>query len=95
MVRRFAVGSPADLMALDAMKKSGACVSVAKVWGAAKNRGGAGFDGRVFVAFYTDHRPARRAVIFRLGIDNEVHEFAELKYNTALKWCGMYLRPAA
>ena len=40
MVRRFAIGSPADLMALDAMKKSGACVSVAKVWGAAKNRGG-------------------------------------------------------
>ena len=95
MVRRYAVGSPADLMVLDTMTKSGTCANVARVWTVSKKQGKITFDGRVFVAFDTEARPGRHATVFRLGLDEELYEIAELKYNTALKWCAIYLRPVA
>lgn len=96
MARRFVVDSPADLAAMQAagLLKSGTLGNVAKVWSATKKQGKTAFEGRVCVMFDASGSGPRHAIVYRIGIDKEIHEMAELKYNTALKWCGMYLRPA-
>ena len=94
MIRRFEVGSPTDLAAMEAFVDSGTCSNVAKVWGIARKRGNECWNGRILVVFDTEHRGSRRATVIRLGLDEEIHEIARLKYNKALHWCAIYLRSA-
>lgn len=95
MVRRFAVGSPADLAAMEAFVTDGTCGNVARVWSAMKKQGKAAFDDRILVVFDTERNGVRHATVIRLGLDDEIHQIAELRYNKALHWCAQYLRPAA
>ena len=97
MARRFVIDSPADLAAMDAagLVRSGRLMNTAKVWSATKKQGKTAFDGRIFIMFDSSRQGPRHAIVYRVGIDEEIHEMAELKYNTALKWCEMNLRPVA
>lgn len=95
MIRRFAVGSPADLAAMEEFVSNGTCGNVARVWSVTRKQGKATWDGRIYVVFDTEHKGARNATVFRIGLDGETHVIAELHYNKALRWCSIYLRPAA
>ena len=95
MIRRFAVVSPADLAAMEEFVSSGTCGNVARVWSAARKRENRTWDGRIYVVFDTEHKGARNATVYRLGLDGETHIIAKLHYNKALKWCSNNLRPAA
>lgn len=93
MARRFSIPDPETLLRMEHLVKSGNLSNFAKVWSAARRSGGKTiWDGRIGVRFGPDGN-GRRAMIYRIAPNGDWHQIAQLKYNPALEWCRVFLKP--
>ena len=68
-------------------------VNTARIWSVITRQGKTTWDGKIGISFFTQGT-ARKACVFRLGMDNQRHALGGLKYNAALKWCEEHLQTA-
>ena len=91
--KRFHVARPDELQTLTKYAKTNAptVARTARIWKSAKaKKGETRWDNGVYVGFSGDRQ--RRAALFRVTGDDELVEFATLKYNLSLLWCEQHLR---
>lgn len=91
--RTFHVARPDQLQTLVKYAKTNAptVARTARIWDAARKKNGeTRWDKGVYVGFSGDRQ--RKATLFRVTGDDELVEFATLKYNLSLLWCEQHLR---
>lgn len=92
--KRFHVARPDQLQSLVKFAKNNAptIARTARIWKIAKDKNGTTrWDTGVYISFSGDR--AREAVIFRVANADEPVEVGTLKYNLALNWCEVHLKP--
>ena len=89
--KRFHISRPDQLQSLVQFAKTNACTvaRTARIWKIARQKGKTRWDKGIYAGFSGDM--ARKAALFRV-VDDELVEFADLKYNLALAWCEQNLR---
>lgn len=91
--KRFHVARPDQLQTLVKYAKTNATTvaRTARIWKAAKEKKGAtSWDKGVYASFSGDYE--RKAALYRITTEDEMLEFAKLKYNRALAFCEQHLR---
>ena len=87
MRKLYRFDTPEQLKDAQPLCKECGVLTVARVWNANRNKGGAcPWDGNIMASFYTQDGK-NRAVVIRIDTMGELHEVATLKLTPALAWC--------